>query len=65
MQTDTARNEALQIIHNLPEIKLHEAVNYLRFLDRLREDQVNHLEEYMENLGWTILASEAAEKDWE
>ncbi|NUO81412.1 hypothetical protein HUU05_15145 [candidate division KSB1 bacterium] len=65
MQANTVRNEALQIIHGLPEIKLQEAVNYLRFLDRLREDQINYLEEYMENLGWAMLASEAAEKDWE
>ncbi len=65
MQIETVRNEALQIIHSLPEFKLPEALNYLRLLQQLPEGQIDRFEDYMENLGWTMLASEAAEKDWE
>lgn len=65
MQVEAARNEALQIIHSLSEFKLSEALNYLKLLQQLPEGQIDKFEDYVENLGWTMLASEAAEKDWE
>jgi len=65
MQTETVRSEAFQLLHNLPPIKLNEALNYLKLLHQLPEEKLGATHEYLENLGWTMLALEAAEQDWE
>lgn len=63
MQVETVRSEAQNILNSLPEIKLTDALNYLKFLNRLSEEQLDTLEDFMENLGWSLLASEAIEKE--
>jgi len=65
MQTETIRSEAFQLLNKLPPIKLNEALNYLKLLHQLPEERLDAAQEYLENLGWTMLALEAAEKDWE
>jgi hypothetical protein len=65
MEVETARNEAHAILDRLPETKVPEAWNYLKVLSRLSEEQIEALEEWMESLGWSILASEVARDEWE
>jgi hypothetical protein len=65
MQAETARNEAHLILDRLPETTVPEARNYLKLLDQLSEDQIEALEEWMESLGWSILASEVTRDEWE
>lgn len=65
MQIEIARSEAHRILDKLPEAKLIEALNCLRLLDQLLEDQLDAIEDLMENLGWSILASEVAKEEWQ
>lgn len=65
MQTEAVREQAHQILDRLPAIKIGEALNYLKFLDDLPDEQLEALEELLESLGWGLLGFEAAEKDWE
>jgi len=65
MQIETVRGEAYDILNKLPEIKLTKALSYLQFLSRLPEEQVDALEDLTESLGWSLLASEVAEKEWQ
>lgn len=65
MQTEAVRTEAFKLLNNLPPIKLNEAFNYLKLLHQLPDEKLDAAQEYVENLGWTMLALEAAEKDWE
>ena len=61
MQAETIRNEASDILKALPDVKLTKALNYLRLLRTLSDDQIDAIEELMENVGWSLLASEVAE----
>jgi len=63
MQTETVQSEAFQLLNNLAPIKLNEALNYLKLLHQLPEERLDAAQEYLENLGWTMLALEAAERD--
>lgn len=65
MQTEAIRSEAFQLLNNLPPIKLNEALKYLKLLSQIPEEKLDLAQEYLENLGWTKLALEAAEKEWE
>ncbi len=65
MAIETTRSEAHQLIDKLTDVKLAEAFNYLKFLEKLPEDQIDLIEDLMESLGWSILASEVAKEDWE
>lgn len=65
MQIETVRGEAYDILNKLPEIKLTKALSYLQFLNQLPEEQIDALEDLTENLGWSLLASEVAEKEWQ
>jgi len=65
MQIETVRGEAYDILNKLPEIKLTKALSYLQFLRQLPDEQVDALEDLTESLGWSLLASEVAEKEWQ
>ncbi len=65
MQTEAIRSEAFEILNNLPPIKLNKALNYLKLLSQIPEEKLDLAQEYLENLGWTKLALEVAEKEWE
>lgn len=57
--------DSLRLINNLPPIKLNEALNYLKLLSQIPEEKLDTAREYLESLGWTKLALEVAEKEWE
>ncbi|GEM_PF-5245662 len=65
MQQEIIRNQARDILDNLPEPRLSNAFNYLKLLEKLSADQLDAIEEMLENLGWSILASEVAEEEWQ
>ncbi|MEK7727837.1 MAG: hypothetical protein AAB354_05445 [candidate division KSB1 bacterium] len=65
MQTETVRSEAMQLLNKLPPLKLNEALNYLKLLHQVPEEKLDATQEYLETLGWMLLALEAAEQDWE
>ena len=65
MQQEIIRNQARGILDNLPEPRLNSAYNYLRMLEKLSAEKLEALEEMLENLGWSILASEVAEEEWQ
>jgi len=65
MQVEAIRHEALQILNRLSDVKLTEALNYLKLLSLIPPGKLDATEEYLENLGWTMLALEAAETEWE
>jgi hypothetical protein len=65
MQQEIIRNQARDILDNLPEPRLSSAFNYLKLLEKLSADQLDAIEEMLENLGWSILASEVAEEEWQ
>jgi hypothetical protein len=63
MQQEIIRNQARGILDNLPEPRLSSAYNYLRMLEKLSAEKLEAAEELLENLGWSILASEVAEEE--
>jgi hypothetical protein len=65
MQEELIRNQARDILDKLPEPRLSSALNYLKLLEKLPADQLDAVEEMLENLGWSILASEVAEEEWQ
>jgi len=65
MQQEIIRGQARNILDKLPEPRLSSALNYLKILEKLPPDQLDALEEMLENLGWSILASEVAEEEWQ
>ncbi len=65
MQQEIIRSQARDLLDKLPEPRLHSALNYLKLLEKLSSDQLDELEEMLENLGWSILASEVAEEEWQ
>lgn len=65
MAIKSSRNKAHLILDELSDAKIPEALNYLEFLNNIPESQLDDIEELMENLGWTILGSEVAKRDWE
>ena len=65
MQSDTIRSDAHHLLDQLSEAKLMEAVNYLTLLDRLPDAQLDAIDDLIESVGWSLLAFEVAEKDWD
>lgn len=65
MQEELIRNQARDILDKLPEPRLSSALNYLKLLEKLPAKQLDVVEEMLENLGWSILASEVAEEEWQ
>lgn len=63
MQSDLIRSEAQNILKSLPAIKLNDALKYLKFLNHLSEEHLDKLEDFIENLGWSLLASEVIENE--
>ncbi|MBI4532260.1 MAG: hypothetical protein HY709_12155 [Candidatus Latescibacteria bacterium] len=65
MQSDTIRSDAHHLLDQLSEAKLMEAVNYLTLLDHLPDAQLDAIDDLIESVGWSLLAFEVAEKDWD
>lgn len=65
MQEELIRDQARDILNKLPEPRLSSALNYLKLLEKLPAKQLDTVEEMLENLGWSILASEVAEEEWQ
>lgn len=65
MQQEIIRNQVHDILDKLPEPKLISTLNYLKLIEKLPPDQLEALEDLLENLGWSILASEVAEEEWQ
>lgn len=65
MQEELIRDQARDILNKLPAPRLSSALNYLKLLEKLPAKQLDTVEEMLENLGWSILASEVAEEEWQ
>jgi hypothetical protein len=65
MQQEFIRNQVHDILDKLPEPQLISTLNYLKLIEKLPASQLEALEDLLDNLGWSILASEVAEKEWE
>jgi hypothetical protein len=65
MQQEIIRNQARDILEKLTEPRLSSAFNYLKLLEKMPADKLDTIEEMLENLGWSILASEVAEEEWQ
>jgi hypothetical protein len=65
MQQELIRNQVHDILDKLPEPQLISTLNYLKLIEKLPADQLEAFEDLLENVGWSILASEVAEKEWQ
>jgi hypothetical protein len=64
MQQEFIRNQVHDILDKLPEPQLISTLNYLKLIEKLPAGQLEALEDLLDNLGWSILASEVAEEEW-
>jgi hypothetical protein len=64
MQQELIRNQVHDILDKLPEPQLISTLNYLKLIEKLHASQLEALEDLLDNLGWSILASEVAEEEW-
>jgi hypothetical protein len=65
MQQEIIRSQARDILNKLPESRLSSALNYLKILEKIPSNQLDALQDMLENLGWSILASEIIEEEWQ